>query len=113
MNWSTDNRKKGMDIVSFIFLSPIRSMTDPQSSGQVMEKTNSGSFGDNNQWRYFKILAFSSPGCIVIGADALSVLLEQKLRELECTVKSFNCNVIREGSTDGVHPVYKTWYPHT
>ncbi|KAK0598960.1 hypothetical protein LWI29_001095 [Acer saccharum] len=104
MNWSTDNRKKGMDIVSFTFSSPIRSMTDPQSSGQVMEKTNSfniDSFGDNNQRRYLKNLAFSSPGCNVIGADALSALLEQKLRELACKVESSNCNVIREGSTDG------------
>ncbi|KAL5786741.1 hypothetical protein ACOSQ2_009133 [Xanthoceras sorbifolium] len=104
MNWSADNRKKGMDIVSFTFSSPIRSMPDPQSSGQVVEKTNSfniDSFGDNNQRRYLKNLSFSSPGFNVIGADSLSVLLEQKLRELTSKVESSNCNVIREGSTDG------------
>ncbi|KAK3223166.1 hypothetical protein Dsin_010191 [Dipteronia sinensis] len=38
MNWSKDNRKKGMDIVSFTFSSPIRSMTNPQVLRSSHEK---------------------------------------------------------------------------
>ncbi|XP_021821279.1 uncharacterized protein LOC110762877 [Prunus avium] len=86
-----DNRKQAMDVVSFTFTSPLkRSISELQSSGQVMSRNNSfyiDSFGNNDQQRYPENFTLSSPGFSVIGGDALSVLLEQKLQELSCKVE--------------------------
>lgn len=103
MNWgAADNRKNGMDVVSFTFSSPIRSRSDPESSGQVMGKNNTFNvdcFGDNKQLN-LKRSTLSSPGLNIIGGgDSLSVLLEQKLMELTCKIESSHCNVVREGNS--------------
>ena len=73
LNWDIVDSKSSMDVVSFTFTSPIkRSAPGSQSSGQVMEKNP----------------RFCVDSCRVIGGDALSVLLEQKLKELTCRVES-------------------------
>ncbi|XP_044483273.1 uncharacterized protein LOC123209344 isoform X2 [Mangifera indica] len=98
MNWGADNRKKGMDIVSFTFSSPIRSMADSQSSSRVMERNYSfdiDSFAKNNQ-HYLKN---STSGFNISAGDALSVLLEQKLRELTSKIESSHNNMIQESTT--------------
>ncbi|KAH9689619.1 hypothetical protein KPL70_015567 [Citrus sinensis] len=101
MTRATDNRKTGMDVVSFTFSSPIRSRPDTESSGRVMRTNNCFNidhFGDNNQL-YLRNTSSSSPWLNIIGGNALSVLLEQKLMELTCKVDSSHCNVIREGTS--------------
>lgn len=101
MNRVADNRKTGMDVVSFTFSSPIRSRPDTESSGRIMGTNNNfniNHFGDNNQL-YLRNTSSLSPGLNIIGGDALSILLEQKLMELTCKVDSSHCNVIREGTS--------------
>ncbi|KAH9755472.1 ATP-dependent DNA helicase q5 [Citrus sinensis] len=101
MTRAADNRKTGMDVVSFTFSSPIRSRPDTESSGRVMRTNNCFNidhFGDNNQL-YLRNISSSSPWLNIIGGNALSVLLEQKLMELTCKVDSSHCNVIREGTS--------------
>ncbi|KAH0994391.1 hypothetical protein GBA52_018255 [Prunus armeniaca] len=82
------------------FTSPLkRSISELQSSGQVMSRNNSfyiDSFGNNDQQRYPENFTLSSPGFNMIGGDALSVLLEQKLQELSCKVESSQCNPTSE-----------------
>ncbi|XP_031269437.1 uncharacterized protein LOC116127922 [Pistacia vera] len=101
MNWGVDNRKKGTDVVSFTFSSPIRSMADSQSSSRVMERNysfNIDSFANNNQ-HYLKNSTFFSPGFNGSAGDALSVLLDQKLRELTSKIESSHSDMIQEGTT--------------
>lgn len=103
MNWSTDSPKKDTDIVSFTFSSPLkRSMPDPQSSGEGIEKDISfgNNFSGDNDIPYSKSSAFFSHGFNVIGSDALSALLEQKLRELTCKVDTSTCHMIREEKSE-------------
>lgn len=98
-----DNRKQAMDVVSFTFTSPLkRSISELQCSGQVMSRNNSfyiDSFGNNDQQRYPENFTLSSPGFNVIGGDALSVLLEQKLQELSCKVELSQHNPANEETT--------------
>ncbi|XP_057493502.1 uncharacterized protein LOC130779009 [Actinidia eriantha] len=83
LNWDIVDSKSSMDVVSFTFTSPIkRSAPGSQSSGQVMEKNP----------------RFCVDSCGVIGGDALSVLLEQKLKELTCRVESSDSNLVDGGS---------------
>ncbi|GFY89032.1 hypothetical protein Acr_06g0009720 [Actinidia rufa] len=83
LNWDIVDSKSSMDVVSFTFTSPIkRSAPGSQSSGQVMEKNP----------------RFCVDSCGVIGGDALSVLLEQKLKELTCRVESSDSNLVDSGS---------------
>ncbi|XP_057464527.1 uncharacterized protein LOC130754349 [Actinidia eriantha] len=93
LNWDIVDCKNSMDVVSFTFTSPIKSSAPgSQSSGQVMEKNP----------------RFCVDSCRVIGGDALSVLLERKLKELTCRVESSDSlqdsvstlNVINTASKD-------------
>ncbi|KAL7220765.1 hypothetical protein ACSBR2_013620 [Camellia fascicularis] len=87
--WAEDNKRKGLDVVSFTFTAPMtRSIPGGEISRQVVSEKNNGFCAD---YRGKKVLfdskstnsgKVSSPRCNVIGADALSSLLEQKLREL-------------------------------
>ncbi|EEF49944.1 conserved hypothetical protein [Ricinus communis] len=96
MNTAVDNRKNGMDVVSFTFTSPVKKATpDPQPS--VMEKSKSSVidlFGSNGHPYFNKSTSF--PGLNIIGGDALGVLLEQKLRELANKVESSQSNTNRD-----------------
>ncbi|KAM0994780.1 hypothetical protein FF1_010290 [Malus domestica] len=95
-NLGADNRNQGMDVISFTFTSPLkRSFSELQSPGQLTSINNSfyiDSSGHNNQQFYPENFTLSSPGLNVIGGDALSVLLEQKLQELSCKVESSQRN---------------------
>ncbi|KAK2977716.1 hypothetical protein RJ640_013734 [Escallonia rubra] len=86
-NWDAVDRKNGMDVVSFTFTSPIKkAVPGSQSSSRVMEKNLClNLFEDQSDSR---TSALSSLGLNVIGSDALSVLLEQKLKELASRVES-------------------------
>ncbi|KAG8483268.1 hypothetical protein CXB51_022343 [Gossypium anomalum] len=88
LNWVEDSKKKGMDVVSFTFTAPLtRSM---ETSMQIAEENNSSRM-DNRGKRLLldtESMKLSSLGYNVIGGDALSVLLEQKLRELSNAVES-------------------------
>ncbi|GMN55220.1 hypothetical protein TIFTF001_024340 [Ficus carica] len=75
-NWAEDSRRKGMDVVSFTFTAPLtRSLPDSESSGKRMLLDS-----DN--------MKLSSLGYNAIGGDALSMLLEEKLRELTFGLES-------------------------
>ncbi|THG15892.1 hypothetical protein TEA_022378 [Camellia sinensis var. sinensis] len=92
--WAEDSKRKGTDVVSFTFTSPLtRSASACEISRQVPEKNN----GFCSDYRGKKLslnsdsansTKLSSPGHNVSGADALSILLEQKLRELTHGVES-------------------------
>ncbi|GAB2294293.1 hypothetical protein Dimus_028503 [Dionaea muscipula] len=82
--WMEESRKKGIDVVSFTFTAPMaRSVAGSEPARQVGEKITCQA-GNQNQ----NVLLSSdgsklvSPGINIIGADALNILLEQKLREL-------------------------------
>ncbi|KAF8041669.1 hypothetical protein BT93_A0310 [Corymbia citriodora subsp. variegata] len=86
-NWAEESRKNGMDVISFTFTAPLaRSMGVSESSGQTKQKNSdylSGSvFSQSDGMK-------SAPqGYNMVGSDALSKLLEQKLRELSFEVGS-------------------------
>ncbi|XWS53548.1 hypothetical protein CRYUN_Cryun10bG0010700 [Craigia yunnanensis] len=87
-SWVEDSKKKGMDVVSFTFTAPLtRSM---ETSAQIAQKNNN-ICTDNRGKRLLldtESMKLSSLGYNVIGGDALSMLLEQKLRELSNAVES-------------------------
>ncbi|XAR52704.1 hypothetical protein NMG60_11020904 [Bertholletia excelsa] len=102
LNWEAVDRKKSMDVVSFTFTSPIkRSPTGSQSSGQVTEKSDLLSVDscDKNSLHELKNPTSSSVGVNVTGGDALSALLEQKLKELTCRIESSNSNLMEAGNS--------------
>ncbi|KAM7478438.1 hypothetical protein LguiA_026651 [Lonicera macranthoides] len=74
-NWDAVDVKSGMDVVSFTFTSPIK-------------KSSSGSQSSDRYDDQLYLKTSSSLELNVIGSDALSVLLEQKLKELSCKVES-------------------------
>ncbi|XP_059652327.1 uncharacterized protein LOC132299614 [Cornus florida] len=95
MNWDAVDRKNSMDVVSFTFTSPIKkSMPGSQLSSQVIENNDSICIDPNNDQPQLKHSTLSSPGFNVIGGDALSELLEQKLKELTCIVESSHSTLV-------------------
>ncbi|KAJ6726492.1 PHOSPHATIDYLINOSITOL N-ACETYLGLUCOSAMINYLTRANSFERASE SUBUNIT P DOWN SYNDROME CRITICAL REGION PROTEIN 5 -RELATED [Salix purpurea] len=90
-SWTEESKRKGMDVVSFTFTAPLtRSMPGSETPTQAMQK-NSGAYMDNRSKRLLldtDSMKLSSVGYNVIGGDALSSLLEQKLRELTKGVES-------------------------
>ncbi|EEF43050.1 conserved hypothetical protein [Ricinus communis] len=101
LSWAEESKKKGMDVVSFTFTAPLtRSIPGYETSGQLVQK-NSGACMDNRGKRLLldtDSMKLSSVGYNVIGGDALSNLLEQKLRELTNTVESSGRNPVKTGS---------------
>uniref|UniRef100_A0A5B6YL43 DUF4378 domain-containing protein n=1 Tax=Davidia involucrata TaxID=16924 RepID=A0A5B6YL43_DAVIN len=93
-SWAEDSKRKGMDVVSFTFTAPMtRSMPGLETFRQVEENNN----GFSADYQGKKVLLnsdstnctkLSSLGYKVIGGDALSILLEQKLREFTHGVES-------------------------
>lgn len=93
INQEVDKRKKNMDIVSFTFSSPIKgSMSTSLSSSEVKEQ-NSDLVNSYDG----EVSKLSFQGFSTVTGDALSVLLEHKLRELTCKVE--NSNLIQAGSS--------------
>ncbi|XWS38968.1 hypothetical protein CRYUN_Cryun18bG0009200 [Craigia yunnanensis] len=87
-SWIEDSKKKGMDVVSFTFTAPLTQSME--TSSQIAQKNNSICL-DNRGKRLLldtESMKVSSLGHNVIGGDALSMLLEQKLRELSNAVES-------------------------
>ncbi|XP_043719318.1 uncharacterized protein LOC122667163 isoform X2 [Telopea speciosissima] len=92
-----DNKWKGMDVVSFTFTSPmIKGVPASQSSSKVEKNSvfSVDSCGDKIP-SDVKNAKPSSLGLNVIGGDALSILLEQKLRELTYGVGSSYHNTVK------------------
>ncbi|KAG8648306.1 uncharacterized protein LOC110622988 isoform X2 [Manihot esculenta] len=99
MHTDIDNRKNGMDVISFTFTSPVKRATPFQSS--MMGETNScsiDSFAANGH-PYFQKSTSSFSGLTIVAGDALGVLLEQKLQELTNKFESTHCNIIRDKSS--------------
>ncbi|XP_039058238.1 uncharacterized protein LOC120201769 [Hibiscus syriacus] len=100
-SWVKDSKKKGMDVVSFTFTAPL---TRPmETSAQVAQK-NSGFCMDNQRKRFLLDtdgMKLSSSGYNVIGGDALSILLEQKLKELTIAIESSSQKSLNSGSASG------------
>lgn len=102
-SWAEDSGKKGMDVVSFTFTAPLtRSMAGSESPSLVAMKSNSLP----TDYRGKKVLLepeaknVSTLGINVVGGDALSMLLDQKLRELTNEFDSSRRESFKVGSTD-------------
>ncbi|XP_074320344.1 uncharacterized protein LOC141657109 [Silene latifolia] len=79
--WIEDNRRKGMDVVSFTFSAPItRSLSEKSTDLYTDERSKT--------LRNSDITKLSSPGFSGLKGDALSILLEQKLKELASNLGS-------------------------
>lgn len=96
-----ESQKKGMDVVSFTFTAPMtRSVAGSESSEQVGEKSSSfAGKHSRNMTPSSNSMELSSLGLNTIGADALSILLEQKLRELTHGFENSQQNVRKTGSS--------------
>ncbi|KAF5789797.1 hypothetical protein HanXRQr2_Chr09g0375461 [Helianthus annuus] len=82
-NW---DRKIGMDVVSFTFTSPIKkSGSESESCGQLSMKSRC----------LFQEDTETAPA---IDGDALSVLLEQKLKEISSLLETSQCDTVKGGS---------------
>ncbi|KAI4378070.1 hypothetical protein MLD38_015607 [Melastoma candidum] len=87
---SKNNNKKGMDVISFTFSSPIKkcsreTISDGQNSGKDCRDATSDV---NNSNLSLEGLISLSPPQSVIDGNSLSILLEQKLRELTSRIQS-------------------------
>lgn len=87
--WDGIDKQSSLDVVSFTFTSPIKKSVGSNSSGVILEATSSSSPNYDPRIRESdsRTSAASSSGFNVIGGDALSVLLEQKLKELTSKVE--------------------------
>lgn len=91
VDWVEDSKKKGMDVVSFTFTAPLTRPMETSSS-QIAQRSNN-TFVDNSRSKRLLLdtegMKLSSLGHNAMGGgDALSILLEQKLRELNCAIES-------------------------
>ncbi|KNA18545.1 hypothetical protein SOVF_069500 [Spinacia oleracea] len=102
LSWIEESRRKGMDVVSFTFTAPITrsQFTSPDHSRQLVEK-GSNIFSDDGSKMLSDsdLKSFSSPGLSGIKGDALSKLLEQKLKELTSSLENSNCTFVETGTT--------------
>ncbi|XP_074345331.1 uncharacterized protein LOC141684315 isoform X1 [Apium graveolens] len=102
---AADSKRNGMDVVSFTFTAPMgRSVPVPETSREVLEKSNAFFAEFQGKKVYFnssgtKGLRSSTVGLNVIEGDALSNLLEQKLREFTLGAESFHQKAEEAGST--------------
>ncbi|XP_030528155.1 uncharacterized protein LOC115739287 [Rhodamnia argentea] len=86
-NWAEDCRKNGMDVISFTFTAPLaRSMGGSESSGQSKQKNSD--FLGGRIFSQSDSMKSAPQSYNMVGSDALSKLLEQKLRELSFEVGS-------------------------
>ncbi|RZC88112.1 hypothetical protein C5167_015916 [Papaver somniferum] len=90
-----DHRGSGMDVVSFTFTSPLkRPCSGSQSSSQVVERNINFCTDSTREESLADVKYTRSPslGLNGMGGDALSVLLEQKIKELTFGVESSSRN---------------------
>ncbi|XP_071729812.1 uncharacterized protein [Rutidosis leptorrhynchoides] len=99
-NWESVDRKNGLDVVSFTFTSPIKkSVSESDPLGQASVKSHSLKFYDDQlDTGTLEFPSFATPK---IDSDALSNLLEQKLKELSYIVenKTSQFDICSSGST--------------
>ncbi|XP_074282348.1 uncharacterized protein LOC141606894 [Silene latifolia] len=103
--WIEESRRKGMDVVSFTFTAPMtRSLHVAEPLRQLTEK-RSDLFNDDRSKTLMNsdITRLSSPGFNGIRGDALSVLLEQKLKELASNLGSPHSFVKSDTSVESAH----------
>lgn len=83
-NWAGEGKRKDMDVVSFTFTTPLaRNNTGFETSRQVGQKGNGCSLDHHVKQVLIESDSAATPvGYNVIAGDALSILLEQKLKEL-------------------------------
>lgn len=91
--WDKNNRRNGADIVSFTFTSPMnKSAAGSQPNHTIMNGFNSNNLSVGMQTEMNdnspESCKWASLGLNKISGDALSVLLEQKLRELSHGLES-------------------------
>ncbi|XP_061993185.1 uncharacterized protein LOC133711035 [Rosa rugosa] len=102
-SWSEDCKKKGgMDVVSFTFTAPLtRSFPGTEIPVQVTPKNNSICMDHRGKRLLLDTdsMKLSSLGYNVIGGDALSMLLEQKLKELSYGTESSSHDSMKVGSS--------------
>ncbi|KAI3755030.1 hypothetical protein L1987_54823 [Smallanthus sonchifolius] len=97
-NWESVDRKNGMDVVSFTFTSPIKKpVSESESTGQSGVKSRGLCL--NFDQLNTGTSEFPSFGTHVTDSDALSVLLEQKLKELSSLVEASQCDIAKGGSS--------------
>ncbi|KAK6915656.1 DUF3741-associated sequence motif [Dillenia turbinata] len=98
-NLGNEFRRNGMDVVSFTFTSPIRSMSGAPSSTQVIEKSNNLSIDAGNEIDLPNSgkSNLSSVDLNIVAGDNLSDLLEQKLIELVQKLESSHSKQFEEG----------------
>ncbi|GFZ09066.1 hypothetical protein Acr_20g0008740 [Actinidia rufa] len=103
--WAEDRKRKGLDVVSFTFTAPMtRLVPGDEISRHMSEKSTvfSADYGGkkvqlNSDGTNSRKL--SSKRCNVTEADDLSILLEQKLRELTNGVESSRCRAGMAGNS--------------
>ncbi|CAA3017334.1 Hypothetical predicted protein [Olea europaea subsp. europaea] len=79
-----DNRRKGMDVISFTFTSPMtRTGPGPESSMEVGDKCERTLASSDS----LNVSKFPSPEHNILRGDELSTLLERKLKELTSVVE--------------------------
>ncbi|KAL8264945.1 hypothetical protein R6Q59_023075 [Mikania micrantha] len=97
--WEYVDRKNGMDVVSFTFTLPIKkSASESELTGQSGVK-NRGlclKVDDQVNTETSDLPSFGTP---MIDSDALSILLEQKLKELSSLVETSQCDIAKESSS--------------
>ncbi|KAI6684618.1 hypothetical protein NL676_030531 [Syzygium grande] len=100
VNRGVDSNKNSMDVISFTFSSPIKRCS--QEARACTEMHENGNFdrsfnGDNGPLNC-KDSSLSSPIGSISDGNFLSILLEQKLRELTDRIDLSNCDISREKS---------------
>ena len=99
-NWESADRKNGMNVVSFTFNSPIKKpVSECESSGQSVVKRPGTCLAFQDDQPDVGTSEFPSFGTPRIDSDALSILLEQKLKELSSLVETSQCDVATGVST--------------
>lgn len=104
-SWADENRKKGIDVVSFTFTAPLaRPLPGSEISSQVRQRKSNLSVDHRGKRVLLESdsMKLSSLGYNVIGGDALSTLLEEKLRELTYGLESSSHQTAKVGSASGL-----------
>lgn len=107
------NKRIGTDVISFTFTAPMtRSLTGPETCKGVTEKSAALSANYRSKGSLFipddNASKFSFLGNNTIGGDALSTLLEQKLRELTHGVETSRN---KAGNDDSSLPIFQELRP--
>ncbi|KAH6820101.1 hypothetical protein C2S53_015904 [Perilla frutescens var. hirtella] len=92
--WDGIDKKSSFDVVSFTFTSPIKKSAGSNSSVAISSPSYDPSVRESD----LRTSAASSSGFNVVGGDALSVLLEQKLKELTSRVEFSQKDMSGSGS---------------